>query len=105
MKTTKTSKLTRDRYESSDHYRAQVQLNEKLVWAICYGAIFDYDSRDAGALRDSLSGAIERVTIEHFRALVAQPDFHWYFQRWMAEQVHEEMKEAVNAFLKTHFKI
>lgn len=102
--TMKTAPITRDRYEREDYYRAQVQLHEKLVWALCYNSVFDKDSAEAGRLRDALAEAIERVTIEHFRTLLGRQEWRWYFSEWCNKQVQPDMQDAASAFLKKHFK-
>lgn len=102
--TTKVATITKDRYEQADHYRAQVQV-DKLIYAVCYGSIFNRDMREAGRLRDALAEAIERVILEHFRALIVQPEFRWYFNKWKNENVAEDMRAEVESFLRKNFGI
>lgn len=104
MHTSKVETITKDRIERADHYRAQVQV-DKLLYAVCYGSIFNRDMREAGRLRDALAEAIERVIMEHFRALIQQPSFRWYFDKWKNENVGEDMKEEVEGFLRKNFGI
>jgi hypothetical protein len=98
----KTTRITRERYEQLDDYRAQVQLPEKLVWAICYGAMYNYNQKEAGKLRDALAEAIEHLGIENFRVLLRDESFRWYFSKWKQDNVAKDMLQTVDAFLQKH---
>src|ERR1051325_8139197 len=100
MQVKKTVLVTKDRLDANDHYRAQVQMPNKLVWAVLYGAISDYGADLAGDLRDKMGLHVQRYVIEHFKTLrKGSPEFRQYFDKWCQDNVADNLKFFVAKFL------
>lgn len=100
----RTKKVTKDRLEQADHYRAQVQLPDKLVWAILYGTIYDRSPELAGKLRDSLADLISKKIMESYRTLLSEQDFKWYARQWIRDQVDSELQQMVLVWLRHAYR-
>lgn len=67
------TEITIERIESKDHYRFQVQPNDKWVQALGYNYLLDREGPTyAAAIRDAAAEAMEKVVQEAFRRVVTE---------------------------------
>jgi len=99
----KSKKITRDRLNSSDCYRAQVQIPDKRTWAFGYNAIFDFDPNLARDLRDELGAQVEARLVKRLRNLLIAPEqFRDFYANWLETNVDTGAVPLLNGWLFKH---
>lgn len=93
--------ITLDKLNSEDYYRAQVQLPDKMVWAVVYNPIADFNKGLAASLRDKFASDIQGRTLEAARNLVVSNDsFRFFLKNWLKLHVDLSAAGPVREFMK-----
>lgn len=98
--------VTEARLSQVDHYRAQVQFqgDAKLAYAVFYNAIFAFNPKLAGELRDENAHAIHKNLVRHIRTLLMGSEgFGPHLKEWIDQNVEPKLKPQVIVMLKRHF--
>lgn len=96
--------ITLEKLQREDYFRAQVQLPEKLVWAVLYNPLSQRYPEVAGSLRDSFAGAIQGRVLEAVRKLVYSDDgYRWFLENWVKVNTASDALPEVQGFVKRVF--
>ncbi len=99
-----TTKITRELLDRDDRYRAQVQLENKLIWAVFYGCIKSRDSITAGRLRDAFGSEIEELITSHIDSLLrCSAEFRRYLKQWILMNVDTDVQPDAFGLVKDYF--
>ncbi len=94
-------KVSDDSMSGTDHFRAQVNLPDRLHWGVLYNCLYTYNSALSASLRDELAEDIQQIVLKHTRALLmGSKEYRWYFKSWTNNCAEPNWKERVAEWIK-----